>query len=160
MTTTPYSVGRDAAPVHFEPTPPRADHDIEYLFVAEVDHLVVQTSGPWGSVEQFLAMAHRISAEAEAEKLDRVLWYFDLTNFHPNQLDGYRIAEECVSIFRKFVLAIVRSEAVDSEASLRIDELGDIAHNRGHTGRHFSDPHQARNWLLSVPRYLTHLWDQ
>lgn len=104
------------------------------------DHLAVESSGEWTSVEQFLAMAHRIAAEADAEKCDRVLWYFDLTNFHPHQLNGYWIAEECVSIFRKFVLAIVRSDAVDSEARLRIDELGDIAHNRGYTGRHFSDP--------------------
>ncbi|PQO43996.1 hypothetical protein [Blastopirellula marina] len=140
-------------------SPRGADHDIAYLFYAESDHLVVETSGRFRSVEQLLTIARRIAAEAEAEKLDRVLWYFDLTAFRPNTLERYEIVEKTLPLFQNFVLAVVRNELADAETCCGVDEVGDMAHNRGHTGRHFSDPEEARRWLLTIPHYLTHLWN-
>ncbi|WP_146428849.1 hypothetical protein [Blastopirellula retiformator] len=137
-----------------------ADHDIEFLFICERDHLVVETSGRWRDVEQAMEMIRRIAAEAEAEGQQRVLWYFDLTDFKPTQLECYKIAEGTIPIFRNFILALVRHPPVDAAPSLRIDDIGDIAHNRGYTGRHFADSDEARRWLLSTPLYATHLWDQ
>lgn len=148
-------------PVEETATPAQsADHDIEFLFISEPDHLVVETSGRWRNVEQALAINRRIAAEAEAERHQRVLWYFDLTDFQPNQLECYQIAEGSIPLFRNFILALVRHVPVDAESSLGVDVIGDISHNRGHTGRHFVDADEARRWLLSTPLYATHLWDQ
>lgn len=160
MTTLPTPENRHAGSSRQERLRRGADYDVEYLFYAEPNHLVVETSGTYRSVEQFLAVARRIACEAEAEQLDRVLWYFDLTDFQPTTLEGYEIAEKCLTLFQNFVLAVVRNDQVDPGTCYRLDEVGDIAHNRGHTGRHFSDPHEARRWLLTIPHYLTHLWNR